>query len=262
MESHVSLNGLTKKLEDANYAPNAVRLEEGSSFSATYKYTHNRKDEEGQLQITKKVEGQKVHFDINFEPHQQVSVFFKINANVICNNKAVSVPTSWQYSSQVYRKVGRKENQHIKSADLTRKAIIQEGVLKFDDDQPQTKEIKNLFTTNWTLLCDMHKILLAETKLLKLDMCEDLLILKPDVRLEWIGTVQEPMPLNGYCCWGTALPPIFYWLDSNNQLVLATCMFADFVLSKITEIERRIRCRLPNPLIIFQEERLLNPLPR
>ncbi len=232
--SHVSLKRLVKQLEKANHTPNAVRLNGESCFRATYKYMQTYKHfyrPRGHLEITKKVDGKDASFKIDFQSYQKDNTLFKIDAKVFCENKDISIPTSWQYRSEVYK----DKNQRISSVDLTRQATIEGGVLRFDADQPATEKIENLLTTNWTLMGDIHKVFLSETKRLTLDMCEDLLILRKGVRLEYIGSVAEPMPLNGYCCSGD-LPSVFYWLDSNNQLVLATSMFAAFVLNEITLI--------------------------
>ena len=67
----------------------------------------------------------------------------------------------------------------------------------------------------------------------KIALLEDLEHLRLKCNLGYLGSIEQPFPLEGYFLYGEGLLPSYWWVDSQHTVIVST-VFETFVLKEIT----------------------------
>ncbi len=92
-------------------------------------------------------------------------------------------------------------------------------------------------TCNWTLL-DVIPQIAKNRKALDskhtIAILEDLEYLRPKCHLGFLDSIKYPIPLDGYFLYGNGLLPSYWWIDSNDQVVVVSAVFETLVLQELS----------------------------
>ena len=88
-------------------------------------------------------------------------------------------------------------------------------------------------TCNWALFDVIPRLaetIQASAAGIDIALLEDLEQLRPKGRLDFLESIQTPVPLSGYSLHGVGLLPSYWWLDANGEVVIASTFFETLVL--------------------------------
>lgn len=120
---------------------------------------------------------------------------------------------------------------HLSSEDAIQLALNRTEIetVTIDESLP--------LTCNWALLDAIPQIAKnRETFDSKhsIAILEDLEHLRPICHIGFLDSIQTPMPLKGYYLYGNGLLPSYWWIDSNDTVVIVSGVFETLVLQELS----------------------------